>query len=84
MQVRPVAPPTPRTPPPHPAGGQAMPGAVRLLWSRRRTFLFSGVFTGYSSLAWALVIPDDGKVVACDTDDKIPHEVGVPVWKEVQ
>ncbi|XP_067928390.1 probable caffeoyl-CoA O-methyltransferase 1 [Watersipora subatra] len=40
-----------------------------------------GVFTGYSSLSWALHIPDDGKVVSCDVSETWP-QVGIPIWKE--
>jgi len=39
------------------------------------------VFTGYSSLAWALSIPEDGKVVACDTSTEFT-DIGKPFWKE--
>ena len=46
--------------------------------------IFSGVFTGYSSLGWALVIPDDGKVIACDVDAENPTKHGLPNWKEVR
>lgn len=36
-----------------------------------------GVFTGYSLLATALALPEDGKVIAVDTDRKA-YEVGLP------
>ena len=39
------------------------------------------MFTGYSSLSWALTIPDDGKVIACDISAEFP-KVGMPLWKE--
>lgn len=29
-----------------------------------------GTFTGYSALSWALVIPDDGKVITIDIQDE--------------
>ncbi|XP_013392060.1 probable caffeoyl-CoA O-methyltransferase 2 [Lingula anatina] len=40
-----------------------------------------GVFTGYSALAIALVLPEDGKVVACDVSDEFTR-IGKPFWKE--
>jgi predicted O-methyltransferase YrrM len=41
---------------------------VKLLDARRT--LEIGVFTGYSALAVALALPDDGKVVACDVSEE--------------
>ncbi|KAF6038873.1 COMTD1 [Bugula neritina] len=40
-----------------------------------------GVFTGYSSLAWALSVPEDGIVVACDISTEYT-DIGKPFWKE--
>lgn len=40
-----------------------------------------GVFTGYSALTIALVLPSDGKVVACDVSEEFAN-VGKPLWKE--
>ncbi|MBV8678850.1 MAG: class I SAM-dependent methyltransferase [Aquitalea sp.] len=47
-----------------PEQGQFMGWLTRLLGVRR--YLEVGVFTGYSTLAVALAMPDDGQVVACD------------------
>lgn len=45
-----------------------------LVWLQRligaRRCLEIGVFTGYSSLATALALPDDGLLVACDVSDE--------------
>lgn len=41
-----------------------------------------GVFTGYSALAIALVLPPEGKLVACDVTDKWVNKYGRAVWKD--
>ena len=38
-----------------------------------------GVFTGYSALAVALALPEDGKLLACDISDEYTR-VGRPFW----
>jgi predicted O-methyltransferase YrrM len=51
-----------------PEQGQFMALLVRLTGARR--CLEVGVFTGYSSLATALALPDDGRIVACDVSEE--------------
>jgi len=51
-----------------PEQGQFMALLVQLTGARR--CLEVGVFTGYSSLAVALALPDDGRIVACDVSEE--------------
>ncbi|HEX4782350.1 MAG TPA: class I SAM-dependent methyltransferase [Usitatibacter sp.] len=51
-----------------PDQGQFMQLLVRMLGAKRTIEV--GVFTGYSSLAVALALPADGKVVACDVSEE--------------
>jgi caffeoyl-CoA O-methyltransferase len=51
-----------------PEQGQFMGLLARVMGARR--CLEIGVFTGYSSLALALALPDDGRIVACDVDER--------------
>ena len=51
-----------------PEQGQFMAFLVKLLGARRA--LEVGVFTGYSSLAVALALPEDGRVAACDVSEE--------------
>ncbi|HVY42086.1 MAG TPA: class I SAM-dependent methyltransferase [Hyphomicrobiaceae bacterium] len=49
-----------------PEQGQLMGLLVRLINARRT--LEIGTFTGYSALAVALAMPEDGRIIACDID----------------
>lgn len=51
-----------------PEQGQFMALLARLTGARR--CLEVGVFTGYSSLAVALALPEDGRIVACDVNEQ--------------
>ena len=51
-----------------PDQGQFMQLLVKMLGAKRTIEV--GVFTGYSSLAVALALPADGKVVACDVSEE--------------
>lgn len=51
-----------------PEQGQFMALLVRLIGARQ--CLEVGVFTGYSSLATALALPSDGRIVACDVSEE--------------
>jgi predicted O-methyltransferase YrrM len=62
-----------------PEQGQFMQLLVRLMDARQ--CLEIGVFTGYSSLAIALVLPMDGRIAACDVSEKWTA-IARKYWKE--
>ncbi|MES1915482.1 MAG: hypothetical protein MHM6MM_007417 [Cercozoa sp. M6MM] len=40
-----------------------------------------GTFTGYSAMAMALALPEEGKLVACDVSEEYTN-IGKPFWQE--
>ena len=71
----------------HPMAGMQVPpehgqflALILQLMSARRT-LEVGVFTGYSSLAAALALPEDGRIIACDVSEEYTS-VARRYWKE--
>ena len=61
-----------------PEQGQLMALLVKLIGARRTIEV--GVFTGYSALAVALALPEDGRILACDVSDEFTA-VGRPYWQ---
>ena len=62
-----------------PDQGQFMGLLVRLMGARRAIEI--GTFTGYSAMIVASSLPEDGKLVACDIDDKMPS-IGRKHWEK--
>ncbi|MAT53890.1 MAG: SAM-dependent methyltransferase [Saprospirales bacterium] len=62
-----------------PEQGQFMQMLVKLMGARN--CIEVGVFTGYSSLAVALALPADGKIIACDVSEEWTS-IGKRFWKK--
>ena len=62
-----------------PGGGPPRPSLGGLVGPKNA--LESGTFTGYSALAVALVLPKNGKLVACDVSEEWTS-VGRPHWEQ--
>ncbi len=62
-----------------PEQGQLMALLVELIGARN--VLEVGTFTGYSALAVARALPDDGHLVACDVSEEWTA-IGLPYWEE--
>jgi len=59
--------------------GQLMGLLVKLIGARRCIEI--GTYTGYSALAVALALPDDGLLITCDVNPEWT-EIGRPFWRE--
>jgi predicted O-methyltransferase YrrM len=59
--------------------GQFMALLVQLTGAKR--CLEIGTYTGYSALAVALALPEDGKIVCCDVSEEWTA-IGRPFWKK--
>lgn len=62
-----------------PEQGQLFQILIRMTGARR--VIEIGVFTGYSSLAMALALPPDGRIVACDISDEYT-QIARRYWTE--
>src|SRR5688572_23571533 len=59
--------------------GHLMALLVKLMGAKR--CLEIGTYTGYSALAVALALPEDGKIICCDVSEEWTN-LGKPFWKK--
>lgn len=64
-----------------PEQGQFMQLLLRMLGAKH--VLELGTFTGYSTLAMSLVLPDDGTLITCDINEEWTSKA-YPFWKEAK
>ncbi len=64
-----------------PEQGQFMGLLIKLMGAKK--ILEIGVFTGYSSTAMALALPEEGKIVACDVSEEFT-KIARKYWQKAQ
>ncbi|KAL6220531.1 hypothetical protein ACLB2K_008287 [Fragaria x ananassa] len=63
-----------------PDAGQLLGMLLKLVDAKKTIEI--GVFTGYSLLLTALIIPEEGKIVAIDIDRETYEQIGLPIIKK--
>lgn len=61
-----------------PEQGHLLAFLIKLIGARR--VLELGTFTGYSAMAMALALPDDGRLITCDVNDEMAS-IGSTCWQ---
>jgi predicted O-methyltransferase YrrM len=61
-----------------PEQGHFLAFLIKLMGARR--VLELGTFTGYSAMAMALALPDDGRLITCDVNDEMVS-IGAGCWQ---